>query len=109
MSLFTLSLTAQAKPNKQLIKAAEKEMELAAAYLGDYSIHPPVLTTAAADTAYITRGEEDIVIVEEALQFYKHGQVGQDVVFRAIKQLQRDLEDLPPAQIGEIAHDPSKA
>ena len=98
MIALALILWLHPSAKSSLIKSTEKGIKDAALYLGEYSANPPAFTTTRADSAYVLRGEEDIVIVEEALQFYKHGQCGSELVIRALKQLQRDLEDIPPAQ-----------
>lgn len=63
--------------------------------LGAYAAHPPDGSTAQEDAMYVTRGECDIVIVEEKLARYAHQYGEKADVESALKNLARDIEDAP--------------
>jgi hypothetical protein len=93
-----IALHAKDKHKAELIKKIRAQIKLTSQYLGDYSARPPAFTSDKADSMYVLRGETDIHIVELALTQYANGQVGADVVGRAVEQMDRDIEDIPPVQ-----------
>jgi hypothetical protein len=93
-----IAMHAKDKQKAELIKKTRAQLETTARYLGNYSIRPPAFTSDKADSMYVLRGESDIHIVELALTQYANGQVGADVVGRAVQQMDRDIEDIPPVQ-----------
>lgn len=80
-----------------VIKATESELGRAAATVGDYQRNPPMLTAAQDDAMYILRAEADISIAQHALRGYKRHQLTEQDLRSSMAQLERDLEDLPPA------------
>lgn len=81
----------------QVVKDTLSELALAARVVGQYQQHPPALTDTRADELYVTRAEADINIAMGTLVKYKHHHCAEQDVRTAISQLERDLEDIPPA------------
>lgn len=73
------------------------ELKAAAAYVGQYQNHPPMMTASHADDMYITRAEADINVAMGALSKYKRHHCSEEDVRTVMSQLARDLEDIPPA------------
>lgn len=86
----------------QVVKATVRELAQAAATVGDYQRYPPMLTSAQDDSMYILRAEADISIAQHALRGYKLHQVSEQDLRTSMSQLERDIEDLPPA--GAVVH-----
>lgn len=82
---------------KQFIAATLSELRHAASVVGDYEANPPIYTASAADEVYVTRAEADISVALGELKRYQHHHAAEEDVRSAVSQLQRDLEDIPPA------------
>lgn len=98
--LFILASSAGASPfhhgaRQKYVRQVYKELASYAIILGDYQAHPPDDSTEQEDSMYVTRGECDIVIVEERVQRYAHGDIAKEAVEEALKNLARDIEDTP--------------
>lgn len=81
----------------QVVKDTMSELALAARVVGEYVSNPPVLTDTRADDLYVTRAEADISVAMVTLNRYKHHHCSEQDVRTAVSQLERDLEDIPPA------------
>lgn len=82
---------------KQFIAETLMELAHASAQVGDYQHNPPLLTTSNADAMYISRAEDDISLAVGAVVRYKHHRGTEKAVKSLMSQLERDLEDIPPA------------
>jgi hypothetical protein len=65
--------------------------------VGDYENNPPVLTSGKDDDMYVMRAEADISVALTVLNKYKRHNGTEQDVRSAVSQLERDLEDIPPA------------
>lgn len=81
----------------QVVRDTLSELKRAAATVGEYQHNPPMLTSGNDDAMYVMRAEADITVALRTLSRYKHHQVSEQDLRSVVSQLERDLEDIPPA------------
>lgn len=88
--LLLLSLFHPSHHN-QVVKDTLTKLKHAAAVVGNYT------PLSHADDMYVTRAETDIAVAVATLNRYRHYHVSEQDVRTVVSQLERDLEDTPPA------------
>ncbi len=88
-----LPTAASASPRNAYVAEVNHELRQAAHHLGTC----PVANEAGS--LYVTRGELDIMLVRAALRRYQHGHALQQAVAALLRQLSRDIEDVPTAKV----------